>query len=58
MDEEKARLIGIAYGVYTIICDENGQHPVEPSKFKDTCCECIEQIRQVSGLVDENSLQG
>lgn len=57
-NEEIARQVGIAYAVYISICAANGKHAVDAETFKRTATDCIEKIREVAGLVPEDSVTG
>lgn len=56
--EELAREIGVAYGIYKAICSTTGETAMSAENFKTLCCNSVEEIREVAGLVDENSITG
>ena len=56
--EELAREIGVAYGLYCAICKTDGKDAMKADDFKKLCCDSIERIRDVGGLVPENPVTG
>lgn len=56
--EELAREVGVAYGLYCAICKTNGKDAMTADEFKKLCCDSIQEIREVGGLVQENSVTG
>lgn len=57
-DEELARKVGVAYAIYKSFCSVSGETPIDADKFVDLCESSIEEVRNIKGLVDENSVTG